>query len=77
MRIPGLMFMLASPSPGEDRDPGGFRAGSAVKVKMHGWPVLLIAFLTSFLTFPAVFLVPLPRPWLLRRSLTSRNVFLA
>jgi len=30
LRITGLMFMLASPSPGEDSDPRGFRAGLAV-----------------------------------------------
>ncbi len=43
----------------------------------HGWPALPLAFLTSFLAFLAVFVLPLPPPWLLRRSLTLRNVFLA
>jgi hypothetical protein len=44
-------------------------------VKLHGWPALPLAFLTSFLSFVAVFV--LPPPWLLRRSLALRHVFLA
>jgi len=30
MRLTGLTFTLGFSSPGDDRDPGGFRAGSAV-----------------------------------------------
>ena len=40
-------------------------------------PVLPIASLTSFLALLIFFLLPTRPPWLLRRSLTLRNVFLA
>ena len=37
----------------------------------------LFPFLASFIALVAVFLLPLAPPWLLRRSPTLRNVFLA
>ena len=40
-------------------------------VKMHGGTVLLVAILTSILTFVAIFV--LPAPLLLRRALALRN----
>ena len=47
------------------------------KVKSMAGPHYLFAFLTSFVTFLAVFLLSLPPPWLLRRSLTLWSLFLA
>ena len=46
------------------------------QAKVAARPGLPIAFLNLFVSFPAVFLLSLPLPLLLRRSLALRNVFL-